>query len=68
MPEAVIAVANTKRAKGFVVKHPRLVPKHYKTVYTQDIMDALKFARKDRSFSLGNIILRRKDGWAMGGH
>eukprot|EP00974_Lingulodinium_polyedra_P104139 10079379-Lingulodinium_polyedra.AAC.1 len=33
-----------------------------------EILAAISFARRDRRFALGQYIMKRKDGWPMGGH
>ena len=68
MKDVTVAVANSKRAKGYVVKEPRFVPKGYKAISINDVKGALNFAALDRRFCVGDSILKRRDGWAMGGH
>ena len=44
------------------------MPASYYTVDVHDILRALEFSRHDRNFAVGSVVLRRKDGWPMGGH
>lgn len=68
IPHAVVAVAPTKRSKGFIAKSKKLVPASYTAVQLEDVLAAMKYASKDRSFLVGAHVVQRTDGWAMGGH
>ena len=50
MANATVAVANTNKSKGYIVKDPKFVPKGYKSISFDDIKGALKFAVSDRYF------------------
>ena len=67
MPHAVVAVAPSKQTRGFIAQSEKMVPKTYSMVHFDDILNAMIFTIKDRLFLVGNHVIKRKDGWAMGG-
>ena len=61
-----IAVRKTSRSSGFLVKHKRKVSGVYRVIRPQDILQAMRFAAGDNLFVLGDAVVERKRGWAMG--
>ena len=48
-----VALAPTKRARGFIAKAARFVPKSYQAIEPDRNIDAMKFAIEDRGFFTG---------------
>ena len=64
----MVAIARTKKAKCFIASSRKHVPATYQAVTMSDMQSAISFARRDIRFILGNCVMKRRDGWPMGGH
>ena len=63
-PNAVVAIAKSIKAKGFIATSKKHVPASYDTVDVHDILRALEFStRHDRNFAVGSVASgERMDG------
>ena len=56
MPQAVVAVAPSKRARGYIVKKRSLAPRSFAVVEMDEIISAMTFAQKYAYFALGMLF------------